>query len=86
MKLNKEFLLHNTGSESILVPTGAAGFSGVVRGNKTLGAVLELLKTDTTEAELVAAMKARFDAPEGVIETDVEKTLAELRKIGALDE
>ena len=28
MKLNKNFLLHNTGSESILVPTGAAGFSG----------------------------------------------------------
>ena len=45
MKINKDFLLHNTGSESILVPTGNAGFSGVVRGNKTLGAVLELLKS-----------------------------------------
>ena len=52
MKLNKDFLLHNTGSETILVPTGSAAFSGVVRGNKTLGAVLELLKNDTTEAEL----------------------------------
>ena len=86
MKLNKEFLLHNTGSESILVPTGSANFSGVVRGNKTLGAVLELLKEDTTEAELVAALKARFDAPEGAVERDVQKALSELRKIGALDE
>lgn len=86
MKLNKEFLLHNTGSESILVPTGASGFSGVVRGNKTLGAVLELLKDDTTEAELVVAMKQRFDAPEGAIEADVAKALAELRRIGAIDE
>ena len=86
MKLNKEFLLHNTGGESILVPTGNAGFSGVVRGNKTLGAVLELLKSDTTEAELVTALKARFDAPEGAIETDVATALAELRNIGALDE
>jgi len=86
MKLNKAFLLHNTSSESILVPTGGAGFSGVVRGNKTLGAVLELLKTDTTEAELVAALKARFDAPEGAVEADVAKALAELRKIGAIDE
>ena len=86
MKLNKEFLLHNTGSETILVPTGAAGFSGVVRGNKTLGAVLELLQTDTTEAEIVAAMRARFNAPEGMIEADVTKALTELRKIGALDE
>ena len=86
MKLNKEFLLHNTRSESILVPTGGAGFSGVVRGNKTLGAVLELLKTDTTEAELVAALRKRFDAPEGAVEADVAKALAELRKIGAIDE
>ena len=86
MKLNKEFLLHNTGGESILVPTGASGFSGVVRGNKTLGAVLELLKNETAEAELVAALKARFDAPAGAIEADVAKALAELRKIGAIDE
>ena len=86
MKLNKEFLLHDTGSESILVPLGSAGFSGVVRGNKTLGVLLELLKEETTEAELVAAMKARFQAPEGAIEKDVEKALAELRRIGALDE
>ena len=86
MKLNKEFLLHNTGSESILVPTGSAGFSGVVRGNKTLGAVMELLKNDTTEEELVAAMKSRFQAPDGAIENDVAKALTELRRIGALDE
>ena len=64
----------------------AAGFSGVVRGNRTLGAVLELLKSDVTEAELIAAMKERFDAPEGMIEADVARALAELRRIGALDD
>ena len=31
-------------------------------------------------------MKARFDAPEDVIAADVKKVLANLRKIGALDE
>ena len=86
MKLNKEFLLHNTGSESFLVPTGNADFFGLVKGNKTLGAVLELLKEETTEAEIITALKARFDAPEGAIERDVAKALSELRKIGALDE
>jgi hypothetical protein len=86
MKLNKEFLIHNTGDESILVPTGNAEFSGVVRGNNTLGAILELLKTDATEAEIIAAMKARFEAPEGDIERDVAKVVSELQKIGALDE
>jgi hypothetical protein len=57
-----------------------------VRGNRTLGAVLELLKTDTTEAELVAALRRRFDAPEGAVEADVGEVLAALRQIGALDE
>lgn len=86
MKLKKEFLLHNAGRESVLIPTGAAGFSGLVRGNATLGAMLELLQNETTEEQLVAGMKARFDAPEGAIERDVKKVLAELKKIGALDE
>lgn len=86
MKLNKEFLIHNTDEETLLVPTGGADFSGIVRGNKTLGAMLELLKSDTTEAEIVHALKCRFDAPEGVLERDVKKMLSELRKIDAIDE
>ena len=86
MKLKKEFITHDTGSESLLVPTGKAGFAGLVKGNKTLGAILELLRQDTTEADIVAAMKERFDAPEEIIARDVKKALSELRKIGALDE
>ena len=86
MKLNKDFILHIADGETVLVPTGNARFSGVVRGNRTLGAVLELLKEDTTEEGLVAAMKARFDAPEDVIARDVKKALAGLRSIGAIEE
>jgi len=86
MKLKKEFITHNTESESLLVPAGGAGWSGLVKGNKTLGAILELLKTETTEEAVINAMKARFDAPEDVITADVKKALSELRKIGAIDE
>lgn len=86
MKLNKDFILHIADGETILVPTGNAKFSGIVRGNKTLGAVLELLKEETTEEAIVAAMKARFDAPEEIIARDVKKALDGLRKIGAVDE
>ena len=86
MKLKKEFITHETGTESLLVPTGKAGFSGLVKGNKTLGAILNLLRQDTTEADIVAAMKERFDAPEEIIARDVKKALSERRKIGALDE
>ena len=86
MKLKNEYITHDTGTESLLVPTGRASFSGLVKGNKTLGAILELLKTETTEAEIVSALKSRYDAPEGAIERDVAKALSELRNIGALDE
>ena len=86
MKLKKEFITHDTGSESLLVPTGKASFAGLVKGNRTLGAILGLLKEDTTEAAIIDAMKQRFDAPEDVIARDVKKALFELRRIGALDE
>ena len=86
MKLSRDFISHDTGSENLLVPTGNAKFSGLVRGNRTFGVILELLKKETTEGEIIAAMKARFDVSEEIIIRDVEKALTELRKIGALDE
>ena len=86
MKLSNKFVTYNSRRDSLLVPTGKADFAGLVRGNKTLGAILELLKTDTDEAGIVRALCARFDAPEPVIAADVKKVLAELSAIGALEE
>lgn len=86
MKLKKEFITHDTGTESFLVPVGGAGFSGLVKGNKTLGAILALLKEDTTKEAVIEAMKQRFDAPEERIARDVETAIDKLREIGALDE
>ena len=86
MKLKKGYITHDTDSESLLVPMGGAGWAGVVKGNKTLGAILGFLKEDTSEAAIIDAMKERFDAPEDIIVRDVKKVIAELRKIGALDE
>lgn len=85
MKLKKEFITHNSGKESLLVPAGGAGFAGLVKGNKTLGVILGLLSEDRTRDEIIAALKDRFDAPEGVIEKDVDRAISELEKIGALD-
>ena len=85
MRLNPNFLIHNTSGEAMLVPTGNAAFSGIVRGNRTFGAVLEELKNETSEEEIVRALKTRFDAPDGAVEKDVARALSELRKIGAID-
>ena len=86
MKLKSDFIIHSSNRETILVPVGGTEFSGIVKGNATLDAILELLKQDTDESAIIAAMKARFDAPEEVIKADVKKALEELRTIGALDE
>ena len=85
MKLKKEFIVRIEDGYSMLVPIGGAGFSGMVRGNKTLGVILELLKEETTEEKIIADMKQRFDAPEEVIARDVKKALSELYRIGAID-
>ncbi len=86
MKLKSRFITHETGKESLLIPTGGAGFSGLVKGNKTLGAILELLKEDTTEEKIIAALAERFDAPVDKIASDVKKALSELKNIGAIEE
>ena len=85
MKLRSDFLTHNSDDESYLIPTSGVDFSGMVKGNKTLGAIIELLKEDTTEEEVVAKMRERYEAPEGVIERDVKKVITELQSIGALE-
>ena len=85
MKLSTGFLLHNVDGETYLVPVGNTDFSGMVRGNKTFGAIVELLQNECSEEELIAAMKERFDAPKGAIERDVARVLSELRNIGAID-
>ena len=71
--------------KTMLVATGKAKFSGIVKGNKMLGNVLELLKNDTTEAQMVKTLREQYDAPQGKIEADVHRVVTELKKIGAID-
>ena len=84
MKLKSDFIVREVNGETVLVPIGDTGFSGMVRGNKTLGAILQALKADVTEDEIVSSLLERFDAPEEKMRADVQKALSALRKIGAL--
>lgn len=86
MKLSSDFLVHHSGKETVVVPTGNAAFSGIVKGNDTFGEIVELLKKDTTEEEIITKMMAQYDAPRKTIEKDVVYVVGNLRKIGALDE
>lgn len=86
MKIRDTFIFHDSGDETMLVPTGDAGFSGLVRGNRTLGLILKMLQQDVTEEEIISGICGKFDVSREIVERDVRKALAELRRIGAIDE
>lgn len=88
MKLRDGFITYTTDGEQIMVAAGAAAahFQGMVRSNRTAAYIVDCLMVETTEAELVDRMAAKFDAPREVIARDVARILVQLRQIGALDE
>ena len=86
MKLNKNFVIHKTDEETVLVPVGNADFSGVVTGNQTFGEILELSSEETTLQEVVAKLSDKYTAEADVIQKDVERTISSLKEIGAVDE
>ena len=63
MKLRKGFIVHNTKDETFLVPTGGSGFSGLVKGNETLGEILRLLGRETSEADILIKKDLDIDYP-----------------------
>lgn len=86
MKLKDGFITHATDGEHITVSAGGSKFNGLIRSNKTAGFIVECLKEDTTEEAIIKKMLEKYDAPREVIASDVAAILANLRKIGALDE
>jgi len=86
MKLSKNFIVHKTKKEVIVVPSGKAEFSGVINGNETLGVILDFLKKDVTEEKIISEMKKIYSDDNGQIEKDVKDVIEKLKKIGAIDE
>lgn len=86
MKLNKNFLVHKTKKEVIVVPSGKVDFSGVINGNETFGVIIDFLKKNVTEDEIITGMKKMYNDDNGQIEKDVKMTISKLKEIGAIDE
>lgn len=86
MKLKSEFITHVTGEQQIMVSVNSSGFHGLVRSNKTAAYIIDLLKEETTREQMIQHMLKKFDASEAVISADVDMVIANLRKIGALEE
>ena len=85
MKLKSEFIVHNVGDETLLVPTAESDFHGLVQGNKTVDVILNCLLEDTTEEAILLAMKEKFDGDENDMRADIADVVSKLRAIGAID-
>lgn len=86
MKLKNEFIVHNVGDETLLVPTADASFHGLVQGNKTVDTILSCLKEDTTEEKILDSLKEKYDGDEEDMRADIADVIKRLRVIGAIDE
>lgn len=86
MKLNKNFVMHNTGEVAFLAPVSGAGFSGMVRGNSTFGIIIELLQNEITEEEIVKKIAEEYEGDLEKIASDVHRAVEQLREIGAIEE
>lgn len=85
MKLKDNFITHETDGEQIMVAAGGS-FAGMVRSNATAAFIVDCLKTDTTEKDILDKMLAKYDGDKNVMAEDIKTIIGKLRKIGAIDE
>ncbi|MGN0657588.1 MAG: PqqD family protein [Ruminiclostridium sp.] len=84
MKLKDNFITHETDGEQIMVAAGGS-FAGMVRSNATAAFIVDCLKTETTEAEILDKMLAKYEGDKNVMSEDIKTIIGKLRKIGAID-
>ena len=84
MKLNPKFLTHETKGEHITVSTTGTKFNGLIRSNPTAAFIVESMKADTTESEIVDKMLAKYEVDRPTAEKDVANIIGKLRSIGAV--
>lgn len=86
MKLKSGFITHESADEHITVSAGGMAFSGMIRSNKTAGFIVECLKEDVTEAQIVEKLLQTYDADRSQVEQDVKDVIGKLRQVGAIEE
>lgn len=82
MKLNYSFELVEMGDEIIAVPVGenASQLSGIVKLNDSAKEIFELLKSETTECEIVDILVAKYEDDPTTIARYVHNTIETLRE------
>ena len=86
MRIKSEFITHWSNDRQLMVCINKDGFHGMVRSNKTAAEIIDILKEDTSEEQIVAIMQKKYTVQDDIIKEDVEMVINNLRKIGALEE
>ena len=87
MKLKQGFYTQSFRGKELLLASGAAAeqFRGVARLSETSAFIVEHLKTDTTEAAVVAALLEAYNVTPELAARDVRRIVEKLNEIGALE-
>lgn len=88
MKLKEGFVSEPCEDGQLLRATGDAAnfFHGIVKSNKTAAFIVDCLKEETSEEKIIALMCEKYDAPREQITNDVMRIIAQLERIGAIEE
>ncbi len=87
MRLNPNFLTHETKGEHYMISTSDTEFKGIVKNNETAAFIIECLKSDTTESVIADKLMSEYKgADRPTVERDVANIIDKLRSIGAVEE
>lgn len=89
MKLKEDYVTYEASEEELIaVATGesAKAFSGLLRANKVAGEIIEYLREDITEEDIVSRILESYDSDENTVRSDVREILETLRSLGAIEE
>ena len=87
MKLNSDFLIHDTGNGEMLIPVGeeTKRFHGVIKLNETGSLIVHLLENDNLSMEeLLDRLYEQYDEDKVVINQTVTAFINKLKEINAI--
>jgi hypothetical protein len=87
MKLKKGFITHTIQSTQVMVAAGSAAgtFNGIVRSNETAAFIVDCLKEETTEEDIVKRLTDTYEVDTDKAQNDVHNIIEKLKQIGAVE-
>lgn len=86
MKLKYEFIIREVGDRYVAVAVGdnAEEFHGIIRMNKSGKIMMELLKNEITETDLLTKLMEQYEGTEEFFKGEINKFVGGLRNAGVI--